>query len=209
MAAALTTFLGGVAWALTAPGLHFTWPRSMVSDLGAATCLATDGRWVCSARHTAFNAAQIAAGALMLAAAALAVAVTVSRPARALRGGALQGGAFTAAQVSIGAGLLLLGAFPSDTAHAPHMVGAVLALPVAGAFLLVHALCTPVGSPRRGLRLALALLVLVPTLVHMANLGAIRGAAEAVSLAGLCGALVCEAVWLVRDACAPRAQPPR
>ncbi|WP_176489682.1 DUF998 domain-containing protein [Mobilicoccus massiliensis] len=172
----------GTVWALEAPGMSYAWQGSMISDLGALTCADAGVRWICSPRHTVFNAAQIMAGVLLL------VAAVVLRGAwdRALR----------AAAVAVGLGLVVLGVFPADVAHAPHMVGAVLGLPISAAFLLISGARERVAPrARRLVRIVLATVVLVLSALHLVPGDTLRGIAELVSLFAMCAVFLAEAAW--------------
>ncbi|UYG16028.1 hypothetical protein BRM3_10330 [Brachybacterium huguangmaarense] len=200
---ALVIFAGASLWALAAPGVQYAWPLTMISDLGARGCFTADGRWICSPRAAAFNAGLLGSGLSLVGAA------TALRAARhpAPRGAVL----------SAGLGLVLLGLSPSDTAHGLHMAGAVLALPVASALLVVSAVCEVrrADLPRTGsrspgavaapaVRGALGTVALVCTSAHLLPQARFHGAAEMVSLVALFLALLLEACTLLRAAPAPR-----
>lgn len=168
-------FLAGVVWAGGAA--VWVWPRSMVSDLGAVGCLVTDHRYVCSPRHAAFNAAMVLSGV------AMAAGAWWLRPV---------GGRWARLGIGCaGAGLVTLGIFPADTAHAAHMVGAVLALPVSAALLLVGSSTS--SGPCRGLRRALAAASLAGNLAHLFPEWDARGVAELCSLVALWAVILLEA----------------
>lgn len=188
LAAALVLLIGGIVAAVSAPGASYSWQHNMLSDLGDATCRSWQEWWICSPRYAWFNASWVAAGAL------LSLAAIRLRH----RWGAVLAGCLAVA----GVGVLLVGAFPSDTAHDLHMVGAVAALPVLALGVLFSAVRpgrTQTVSPplMRGI---LGGVASTACLVHLIPAGAplSRGAAEVVAL----GALV---VFLGVEAAAPRA----
>lgn len=188
---AVVVFIGVTVWAVASPKVAYQWPLSMLSDLGASDCFVTDGRAICSPRADVFNLGLIAAGATLLG-----VPVALRRA---------WGPILRAAVGCAAVGLLLLGLFPSDTAHRAHMTGAVLALPVASALLLISAVRKEQTTPsdpsagartsalRLGLRSVLAGISLLATVVHLFPQWRVRGAAEMVSLVTLLAALVIEA----------------
>lgn len=195
----LVIFASTVTWALSAPGVEYVWPLSMISDLGASDCFTADGRWICSPRATAFNVGLLAAGT------ALGCAVTILRRRWGL---ALCGSVASAA-----IGLILLGLLPSDTAPRAHMVGAVLALPVASALLMISGIrgerlpgpdeSTETASQGPSIvptiRTVLATVALLSTVLHLFPDLRVRGAAEAVALGSLYLALLQETCVLLRS----------
>lgn len=122
LAGAVLCLCLGAAVALTDLGATYSWQDNMMSDLGDNACHVADRTGVCSPRFVWFNAGVIAAGCLLLVAAA--------------RLSVLWGLVLTAAITAMGVGLILLGAFPAGRASGIHMVGVVLALPVPAAGVL-------------------------------------------------------------------------
>lgn len=201
---AIFVFAGAATWALTAPDLQFVWPLSMISDLGARDCFTADGRWICSPRATAFNAGLLTAGTALAGAAAVLHRVW--------------GPALRSAVVAAAAGLIVLGLNPSDTTLSVHMVGAVLALPVSSALLMISGVrgeriahigtrdANRSGSPPilPVLRTLLAVVALLATLAHLFPQWRVQGAAELVSLIALFLVLLAETCALVYSARRPR-----
>lgn len=175
----------GVTTAVAATGAVpvFSWRHSMVSDLGSATCIARGGTLMCSPRAAWLNAGLLLAGACVLAAAA---------------GGARRWDrASLAALACLGAGLVVLGACPSDRSHAVHMAGAVLALPVCAGLFLVSGSTDAAASPKeRRLRSTLGAVGLVACVVHLAPdaVPVPRAVAEVVSVGAIVAVLVGEVV---------------
>lgn len=215
LVAAVGVLLAVSAWAVTAPQVRYVWPLSMISDLGAGTCFAADGRWICSPRSGEFNGGLVVTGALL--AAALGVI------------GRSWGPWLRSAVLAAALGLLLLAVFPSDAAPRIHLAAAVIALPCASALLLGsgirgeglraarsgarHAAQQAVvgAAPRRRggpddgrravmpvLRALLAAVSLLATIAHLIPSWRIRGAAELVSLGALLLAVLLEAGVLAR-----------
>lgn len=122
---AVVSFVAGYVGAVTGDGVSFSWRDNMVSDLGTVGCRTFDGLWICSPRSAWFNAALIVSGVCVL------VGTALMRRRWGVLLSLFAGG--------LGIGLGLLGLFPSDTHQQVHMVGAVLALPVAAAGVLVSA----------------------------------------------------------------------
>lgn len=181
VALAVVVFGAATLWALSAPEVSFALGRSMVSDLGARTCTQTSVRWICSPRHAVFNAGEVLAGVLLVGAAVVG-RVTAER-------------AISGTVLSAGGGLVLLGLCPSDVAYPAHMVGAVLALPLASGLLLaggIHARAD-VGAYARRVRVVLGATALGACAIHLAPGDALRGLAEVVSVGAVCAALLVEA----------------
>lgn len=187
-------FLTALAAALTAAGVSYSWRTSMLSDLGNAWCHLRDGRWVCSPRSEVFNAGLVAAGGLLLAGAVA---------ARGPWGRLL---ALTVA--AMGAGLMLLGAFPADVHGGAHMTGVVLALPVTAGGVMVSGL-SPATAWLQRLRRTRAVVgaaTLLLCLLHLLPQERTppRGATEVLIVAALVAVLVVESARLLRAADVPR-----
>ena len=178
------------AWLATVshPGASYAPMANMVSDLGRVTCVLWDGEPICSPRHQVFNPTFVACG----------VVVTLVSVALRRRWGT----PLTLAMTGLGIGLVLLGAFPSDVAKPPHMVGAVLALPVPGAGMLVSGARPdrPWLGPYRRLRAWLGALALAVSAGHLLPTGVPfpRGPAEYVGIVAILVFLVVEGLRLTR-----------
>ncbi|MGI5500351.1 carboxylesterase family protein [Lentzea sp. CA-135723] len=134
--------LGAVLWVLVAQYFvllfvvesrwttPYSWVRNAISDLGAATCFqaSSSGSWICSPWHVVSGVSWTLAG-LCLTAGALLV-----RPlfpdVRTARVG------LTLFAVS-GLGIAVVGLSPEDTAKVPHFLGAVVAIVVGEAAMLL------------------------------------------------------------------------
>ncbi|WP_392507666.1 hypothetical protein ACF3NT_12125 [Naumannella halotolerans] len=191
---ALFAFTAATAWALASPELIYHWSLSMISDLGAGSCFTTDGRWICSPRAAWFNAGLLAAGALLI--------ITSLIPH-------LGWGPFLRLAVAAaGGGLIMVAAFPSDSAPGLHMAGAVLALPVAAGSMMISGIRGEATPPTTAshrfsaarLRALLSATALLVSVVHLFPQWRLRGAAELASLSLLFLVIVLEA-WslLVRS----------
>lgn len=178
----VTLFCTGYVLAVSAPDLAYSWDHDMISDLGRATCRTWEGHWVCSPRAVWFNVCLAGSGASGLGAAFL---------LRAYWGRTL-GVGITALSI----GLLWLAVFPSDGPLPLHMVGAIIALPVACAGVFASGIRpdTEWLQGCRTLRTGLGLLGLVLCLDHIAPPPAPmpRGAAETVTVLLLLALLVVE-----------------
>lgn len=182
---AVTAVVAGAA--ATPP---FSWRHSMISDLGARSCIVRAGVPMCSPQAAWLDAGLTTAGALLLAAAARAA----RRWDRAMLAGI----------VCLGTGLVVLGVCPSDRSHGVHMAGAVLALPACAACLLVSGLTDrqAVRGQRRR-RCALGALALLTCLVHLVPdaVPVPRAVAEIVSVVSI-GAVIATEIacsWQTRD----------
>ncbi|GAB3705765.1 DUF998 domain-containing protein [Mariniluteicoccus flavus] len=180
-------FVAGCVGALAGATPSFSWDHSMLSDLGSGACVERSGHRLCSPHAARFNAGLVVAGVCVL--------VAGVRLARSW------GRVLTVAVASLAIGLVLLALVPSDADAAVHMGGAVLALPVPAAGLLVAGVRSARGGPAAAAgvgraRAVLGAAALVPCLDHLAGDEAApvpRGVAELVSVAVLLGFLLWEA----------------
>lgn len=179
-----------VAWVVTVthPDASYAWTANMVSDLGRVTCVTWDDLWVCSPRHALFNIVLVASGVIVAG-----VATVVRRH---------WGAPLTVAMLGLGAGLVVLGAIPSDVARGLHMAGAVLALPVPGAGLLVSGMRPdrPWLVPYRRLRAWFGGVCLVVSAGHLLpqHVPFPRGPAEYVGLLAVMVFVLIEGIRLAR-----------
>ena len=119
---------GGLAWAsiaqffvveeLTRRGSTLPYGRTThyISDLGAVTCGTYEGREICSPDHVWINGSFVLVGAAIAAGAVLVRAAAPDGVTPAV----------LASYAAAGAGSVLTGLFPLDTAYAPHVLGAGL-----------------------------------------------------------------------------------
>jgi hypothetical membrane protein len=163
--------------------------KNTISDLGNTACGRYGGRYVCSPRHDLMDAAFIFLG-LVMSVGSLLIYQEFTEKEQRERVAALIG--FICMAIA-GVGAIFVGAFPENTVHVMHIIGAGLAIGVGSLGILVLGFALPLPEGLRSFMLFFATLSLTAIVLFASSryFGIGPGGMERI-------AAYPETVWLIR-----------